>query len=143
MKQRIFFLALVVFAIVLGFHEKAQSRPRLPAQDLSARCVATVPTEWGEYEGANTSRQSPQTYHAQRSLWRKPGQNDCHGEDSRQEAGIAAQKANQYREDDDIALWDLPSTVFQCSPVIRSYAPWSDGSPVVSHTRPAEKRSTP
>ena len=49
MKQRIFFLALIVFVIVLGFHEKAQSRPPLPAQDLAARCVARF-----QQSGVNT-----------------------------------------------------------------------------------------
>lgn len=44
-------LVLVVFVILLGIH--AQSKAPMP-QELSAQCVATVPTDWGEYEGAST-----------------------------------------------------------------------------------------
>jgi hypothetical protein len=53
MKTRIFWLALMVFVVLLNFHGRAQSEPSLP-QDLSAQCVATVPKEWGEYMGSSS-----------------------------------------------------------------------------------------
>ncbi len=52
MKARIAFLAVGMFVFALGFH--AQSTPSLPSHDPSAQCAVTVPTEWGEYEGASS-----------------------------------------------------------------------------------------
>ena len=43
MKKRIFWLALVIFVMVISFRTKgAQSKDNLP-QELSAQCVAAVP----------------------------------------------------------------------------------------------------
>jgi len=54
MKERIFWLALLIFIMVVSFHTgRAQSKEPLP-QDLSAQCVATVPKEWGDYVGSST-----------------------------------------------------------------------------------------
>lgn len=54
MKKRIFWLALLIFVMIISFHTKgAQSKEPLP-QELSAQCVATVPKEWGEYVGSSS-----------------------------------------------------------------------------------------
>lgn len=53
MKEKIFWLALVLFAAIVSFHARAtQSKPRLP--DSPANCIATVPKEWGEYVGSSS-----------------------------------------------------------------------------------------
>lgn len=54
MKERIFWLALVLFAAIVSFHARAaQSKPRLP-ENLPANCILTISKEWGEYVGSSS-----------------------------------------------------------------------------------------
>jgi hypothetical protein len=54
MRKRMFWLTLIVFIGVVSFYAgRTQSEPPLP-QDMSARCMATVPSEWGEYVGSSS-----------------------------------------------------------------------------------------
>jgi hypothetical protein len=54
MRKRMFWLTVIVFIVVVSFYAgRTPSEPPLP-QDMSARCMATVPSEWGEYVGSSS-----------------------------------------------------------------------------------------
>jgi hypothetical protein len=54
MGKRMFWLTVIAFIVVVSFYAgRTQSEPPLP-QDMSARCMATVPSEWGEYVGSSS-----------------------------------------------------------------------------------------
>jgi hypothetical protein len=48
MRKSMFWLTLIVFIAVFSYAGRTRSEPPLP-QDMSARCMATVPSEYGEY----------------------------------------------------------------------------------------------